>query len=175
MPKTFLPFHIPWIDGGEIHEVVDSLRSGWLTTGPKVKEFEEQFAEYVGARHAVAVNSGTAALHLALEEWGTRPENMAGVDLLPDRIAEARRLCPEAVNLRCGSATKLEFPDATFDLVLQSTVLTSILDSGMKQSIASEMLRVLKPDGIILWYDYHVNNPWNPDVRGVKKREIHEL
>ena len=108
-------------------------------------------------------------------KWGARPEHMAGVDLLPDRIAEARRLCPEAVTLQCGSARELEFPDATFDLVLQSTVFTSILDLGMKRRIASEMLRVVKADGLILWYDYHVNNPWNSDVQGVKKREIYEF
>jgi hypothetical protein len=45
----------------------------------------------------------------------------------------------------------------------------------MKENIASEMLRVLKADGTIIWYDYYVNNPWNPDVRGVKKKEIQEL
>ena len=45
----------------------------------------------------------------------------------------------------------------------------------MKQRIASEMIRVVKKEGAILWYDYHVNNPWNPDVRGVKKQEIHRL
>lgn len=58
---------------------------------------------------------------------------------------------------------------------MQFTVFTSILDTGMRRSIATEMLRVLKPDGIILWYDYHMNNPKNPDVKGVKKKEIHEL
>lgn len=108
-------------------------------------------------------------------KWGARPDNITGVDLLPDRIADARRLCPEAVRLLCRNATKLEVSDATFDLVLQSTVFTSILDPGMKQEIAAEMLRVVKPDGLILWYDYHVNNPRNPDVRGVKKREIYQL
>src|SRR5215467_6730268 len=45
----------------------------------------------------------------------------------------------------------------------------------MKRQMASEMCRVLKPDGLILWYDYHMNNPWNAGVRGVKKREIHRL
>jgi len=45
----------------------------------------------------------------------------------------------------------------------------------MKQQMASEMLRVVKDDGLILWYDYHVNNPWNPDVRGVKRQEISQL
>jgi len=65
--ETFLPFHRPDIDLTDIDEIVDSLKSGWLTTGPKVKKFEKQFAEYVGVEHAVAVNSCTAALHLALE------------------------------------------------------------------------------------------------------------
>jgi hypothetical protein len=54
-------------------------------------------------------------------------------------------------------------------------VFTSILDEDLKRHAAAEMLRVLKRDGLILWYDYHVNNPFNRDVRGVKRREIHQL
>jgi dTDP-4-amino-4,6-dideoxygalactose transaminase len=69
---SFLPFALPDIGQEEIDEVVDSLRSGWLTTGPKTRLFEDQFAAYLGAGHAVAVNSGTAALHLALEAIGLR-------------------------------------------------------------------------------------------------------
>jgi dTDP-4-amino-4,6-dideoxygalactose transaminase len=61
-----VPFHRPSIGENEIRAVVETLRSGWITTGPRVKELEEGFAAYVGARHAVAVNSGTAAIHLAL-------------------------------------------------------------------------------------------------------------
>jgi perosamine synthetase len=70
---TPLPFNIPDITQAEIDEVADTLRSGWLTTGPKTKEFERRFAEYVGARHAVAVNSCTAALHIALAAAGIGP------------------------------------------------------------------------------------------------------
>jgi len=73
MRDFFLPFSSPTIGDEEIAEVVDTLQSGWLTTGPKVRRFEEQFAAYVGCRHAVAVNSCTAALHLALEAIGVRP------------------------------------------------------------------------------------------------------
>jgi len=62
----FLPFSLPLIGEEEIAEVIDSLRSGWITTGPKVKRFEEEFAQYIGCRHAIAVNSCTAALHIAL-------------------------------------------------------------------------------------------------------------
>jgi len=67
-----VPFHRPSIGEDEVAEVVDTLRSGWLTTGPKVRRFEQDFAAAVGARHALAVNSGTAALHLALEAAGVK-------------------------------------------------------------------------------------------------------
>jgi len=66
----FVPFHVPQIDENEIRSVVETLKSGWLTTGIKVKQFEENFAQYVGCGHAIAVNSCTAALHLALEAVG---------------------------------------------------------------------------------------------------------
>jgi dTDP-4-amino-4,6-dideoxygalactose transaminase len=66
MHQGFLPFAMPDIGEAEIESVVETLHSGWLTTGPKVRRFEEDFAEYVGCQHAVAVNSATAALHLAL-------------------------------------------------------------------------------------------------------------
>ncbi len=65
-----VPFFRPSITELEIEEVLASLRSGWLTTGPRVKEFERRFAETVGAKHAIALNSCTAALHLALEAVG---------------------------------------------------------------------------------------------------------
>jgi dTDP-4-amino-4,6-dideoxygalactose transaminase len=71
--STFLPFHRPWIEEAEIAEVVDTLRSGWLTMGPKTLQFEEQFAAYVGARFAIALNSCTSALHLALDVLDIQP------------------------------------------------------------------------------------------------------
>ena len=67
---TFLPYHLPSIGEAEIESVVETLRSGWLTTGPKTKQFEAAFATAVGATHAVAVNSCTAGLHLALDAVG---------------------------------------------------------------------------------------------------------
>jgi perosamine synthetase len=70
---AFLPFHRPWIDEAEIEEVTDTLRSGWLTMGPKTLKFEERFADYVGAKHAIAVSSATAGLHLALDALSLEP------------------------------------------------------------------------------------------------------
>ncbi len=71
--SSFLPFALPEIGQEEIDEVVDSLKSGWLTTGPKTKQFEEDFAAYIEVKHSVAVNSATAGLHLALEAIGIGP------------------------------------------------------------------------------------------------------
>jgi perosamine synthetase len=67
-----IPFYKPSIGEPEINEVVNCLRSGWLTTGPRTKQFEEEFACYIGQPHAVALNSCTAALHLALEAIGLK-------------------------------------------------------------------------------------------------------
>ncbi|UPU37645.1 DegT/DnrJ/EryC1/StrS family aminotransferase [Geomonas paludis] len=70
----FLPFALPEIGEEEINEVLDSLRSGWLTTGPKTKRFEEEFGAFIGAgTEAIAVNSATAGLHLAMEAIGVGP------------------------------------------------------------------------------------------------------
>lgn len=72
MNSTFLPFHIPELGQEEIRSVVETLESGWLTTGSKVKTFEADFAKFIGVQSAVAVNSCTAALHLALDALGLR-------------------------------------------------------------------------------------------------------
>ncbi len=66
----FLPFHIPLIEEDDMRAVHEVMESGWITTGPKTAQFENEFAQYIGARHAIAVNSGTAALHVALDAVG---------------------------------------------------------------------------------------------------------
>jgi dTDP-4-amino-4,6-dideoxygalactose transaminase len=66
MRKEFLPFSPPYLGEEEIDEVVDSLRSGWITTGPKTRRFAQEFAEFVDAPAALALSSCTAALHTAL-------------------------------------------------------------------------------------------------------------
>jgi SAM-dependent methyltransferase len=121
------------------------------------------------------IGCGTGYWLRDLIKWGARPENITGLDLLPDRVVEARELCPGAVRIQCGSAAKLALPNEAFDLVFQSTVFTSILDRRMRRQVASEMLRVVKGDGLIIWYDFHVNNPWNSNVRGIDRREICQL
>jgi dTDP-4-amino-4,6-dideoxygalactose transaminase len=69
----FLPFDQPDVGEEEAAAVAEVLRSGWITTASRTKEFERRFAEYVGAEHALALNSGTAAMHVALAAWGLGP------------------------------------------------------------------------------------------------------
>jgi SAM-dependent methyltransferase len=163
----------------------DDARYSWFRPGYQfmVQQRERRLlallrrydCENLAAKKILEVGCGTGQWLRDFIKWGARPENVTGIDLLPERISKARRLCPPSVRIECASAAALPFSDGTFDLVLQSTVFTSILDAGMKLQVASEMLRVVRGDGIILWYDYHVNNPWNNDVQGVKRREIYQL
>jgi len=121
------------------------------------------------------IGCGTGYWLREFVRWGARPENITGIDLLPARIAEATTLCPSQITLRCQNAAELDYSSGTFDLVFQSTVFTSILSEPMKAKIAREMSRVLRPTGMILWYDFTVNNPWNADVRGIPRKEIMQL
>jgi perosamine synthetase len=73
--ENFIPFNRSYITDEEIAGAVEAIRSGWLTMGPKTVEFEEHFGRYVGAQHSIAVNSGTAAMHLALRTVGLRPDD----------------------------------------------------------------------------------------------------
>lgn len=108
-------------------------------------------------------------------QWGASPENVAGIDLLPERVAAARDACPPAVRVLCGSADQIPFEDGSRDIVLCMNVFSSVLSGGLRAAIAAEMLRVLRPGGFVVWYDFFVNNPANPDVRGVAKPEIASL
>ena len=90
--KTFLPFALPSISEEAIDEVSHVLRSGWITSGPKVKEFELEFGEFLEAPHSVAVNSATAGLHLALEAIGF-DQNSAAITTSVTFTATAEVIC----------------------------------------------------------------------------------
>ena len=70
---VFLPYGTQWLDDKEINEVIDSLKSDWITTGPKMRLFEDRFKQYIGSKYAVAVNSGTAALHVSTSSINIKP------------------------------------------------------------------------------------------------------
>lgn len=68
-----IPFYVPWITEEDKNSVIEALNSRWLTGGPKAREFEKLFADFIGVKHAISVNSGTAALHLAMRTLNLKP------------------------------------------------------------------------------------------------------
>jgi hypothetical protein len=79
------------------------------------------------------------------------------------------------VTIECGNAAELRFGADSFDIVFQAKVFTSVLDPSMKHAMAAEMLRVVRADGAILWYDCFLKNPANPYVFPVLRQEIRDL
>lgn len=118
---------------------------------------------------------GTCGRLRELIRFGAQPENLFGIDLSRDRIAICQKYSPN-FSTQVGSCTATGYPDGFFDLVINSTMMSSVLDDVVAQEIATEMRRVLNPStGIILWYDMRVDNPWNKDVRGYSRRMIQAL
>jgi len=123
-----IPFFVPEIGPAEIEEVVAALQSGWLTTGPRVRRFEEEFAQFVGAKYAVALNSATAALHLALDAVGVGPGDevilptmtfaataevvihLGAKPVLVDSLPGSLLIDPQAVRAAITSRTKAVMP-----------------------------------------------------------------
>lgn len=120
------------------------------------------------------VGCGSGGWLQDFSRWGADPERLRGVDLIPDRVSAAKHNLPQS-DIRECSAAALPWPDASFDLVTQFVVFTSILDPGIRSQAAREMLRVTRPGGVILWYDFRCNNPRNRNVRRVTLHEIQTL
>jgi SAM-dependent methyltransferase len=112
---------------------------------------------------------------LELIRLGCDPARLFGNELLPERAAAARLRLPASVALHEGDAMRMPLPDASFDLVLQYTVFSSILDDAFQAQLARRLWQWLRPGGAIVWYDFTVNNPRNADVRGVPLARVRAL
>lgn len=123
----------------------------------------------------VEVGCGAGGNLLEMLRLGFAPELLNGIELLPERFEAARRVLPAAVQLHLGDASQAGIAASSQDLVLQSTVFSSILDDGVQRGLAEAMWHWLKPGGAVLWYDFIVDNPRNRDVRGVPLRRVREL
>lgn len=116
------------------------------------------------------VGCGSGGVLTEFLGFGALPQNLFGLDLLADRLAHAKQRLPGAPLLQADGC-HIPFPSGSFDLVLQYMALSSMLDSELRREMCAEMLRVLKPSGLILSYDFWLN-PTNKQTRGLGVREI---
>lgn len=129
----------------------------------------------VGALRVTEVGCGRGGNLLDWVRLGATPAHLTGLELLPERLDAARAVLPAGVSLQLGDAAQAAVAPASQDVVMQATVFSSLLDDAYQVRLAQAMWHWLKPGGVLLWYDFTVDNPRNPDVRGVPVRRIREL
>ena len=151
----------------------------WQTVQERQRAMLRLFASLgwhdLSVRRATEVGCGAGANLLELLRFGFMPQHLTGIELLPQRHAQALAVLPEAVTLHLGDASTAGIEPASQDVVLQATVFSSLLDAGFQQALAGAMWRWVKPGGGVLWYDFTFDNPRNPDVRGVRLSRVREL
>jgi SAM-dependent methyltransferase len=121
----------------------------------------------------IDIGCGTGGVLRDFLRYGAAPENLVGVDLIPERIEAAGQFAPN-IDLRVADAADLPFADRTFDMALCFTVFSSIISAQTRELVAREMLRLLRPGGHVVWYDFWIN-PLNRDTRGLRLRDVARL
>lgn len=132
----------------------------------------EKLAPLAGQR-ILELGCGSGGVLREFLWYGAAPASLHGAELLDWRLAEAKTATPQ-LPLVNADGQRLPYRDACFDLVAQYTVFSSILDAQVKRRVAAEMRRVVRPAGLILWYDFWIN-PLNAQTRGLRKAEIRAL
>lgn len=143
-----------------IHE-----REGHLLRLLKAHDFSE-----LRGKKVLELGCGSGGVLLDFLRYGALQTDLAGVDLLFDRLEIAKVKLPQAL-LACADGQALPYAASAFDLVIQFTAFSSILDMEIKRHMAYEMSRVLKPGGAIIWYDFWWN-PSNKQTKGIRSKEI---
>jgi len=153
--------------------------SVWQTVHERQRAMLRLFAGLgwtdLSALRLTEVGCGSGGNLLELLRLGFQPEGLTGIELLPDRAAQARHALPAATTLIAGDAMQAPVAPASQDIVFVSTVFSSLLDDAFQQSLARTMWEWVRPGGGVLWYDFTVNNPRNPDVRGVPLARVRAL
>ena len=128
--------------------------------------------------HLLEVGSGTGMNLVEFLRMGFRPDHLKGIELIASSVEQSRRVLPQSVQIIEGDAAAMAagvVPPVSQDIVYQATVFSSLLDDAFQERLANAMWRLVRPGGGVLWYDFTVDNPRNPDVRGVTVRRIREL
>jgi SAM-dependent methyltransferase len=161
--RTYEPWE-PWV-----HRTHQELERRLVDTLRRAKMLP------AGNRCLLEVGCGGGNNLLTFLRLGFSPERLVGSELQEERAAAARARVPSSVAVLSGDSAGLPLPDASFDIVFQSLVFSSILDPAMRVALADRMWRLTAPGGGVLWYDFTWNNPANPDVAGVTLAGVRKL
>lgn len=154
---------------------MDSVYMAYRQKMAWIKAFKSAGYQKLSSLDILDIGCGTGGWLRMISEWGAEPQRLYGLDLLEDNIERARALSSPALNFIAGNALELKFPASSMDLVAASTVFSSILDGAVRSTLAREMVRVVRPGGWIMIFDYAVSDPRNPDTVGIGKKEIIRL
>jgi len=124
-------------------------------------------------RRILDVGCGDGAVLRDMVRYGADPTLLAGIDLLPDRVERARELTPGAT-INAADARQLAFEDTSFDILLGFTLLSSVVEEQARHAVVAEMVRVTRPGGVILIYDFWIN-PLNRTVRPLRRDHLRKL
>jgi SAM-dependent methyltransferase len=152
----------------------DSLLIQYRHLAAMARAMAEHGWRDLGRLECLDIGCGVGLWLRRLAEWGANPARLHGVELLADRIERARQLSP-GIDFRLTNGWPIPFETGSMALVSASTVFSSILDPMVRQALADEMQRVLRPDGMIMVYDFRVSNPRNADTVGIGVREMRRL
>lgn len=129
----------------------------------------------VSSKKLIEIGCGDGSNLLYFLKLGFKPENIVANELVEQRAKTARKLLPDSINMIIGNAIDLQLPSEEFDIVFQSTVFSSILNSESREKLADVIWKLVKPGGGILWYDFVYDNPNNPNVKKVSLKNVKEI
>jgi SAM-dependent methyltransferase len=128
----------------------------------------------LAGRRVLDVGCGDGQWLADFQTWGARQADLAGIELGAERASRARERLP-AADVQEGNAAELPWEDGRFDVVMQATLLSSLVDPELRRAVVAEMARVTAPGGVVVSYDMRTENPRNEHLRAVGRRELEEL
>lgn len=152
----------------------DELLSQYLLRAAVAEALTKAGIDNFAELDCLDVGCGAGAWLRSLMEWGAEPSRLHGVDLLADRIEQARAISPH-IDFSVSPGWPLPFGDFSMDIVSAYTVFSSILDPNARAALAGEMMRIVRPSGLILIYDFRARSLRNCDTVGVGLNEIKRL
>lgn len=135
----------------------------------------QNFGLTFSTKNYLEIGCGTGSNLIQLLQLGVPPTNLTGNDIFEPSLKKAQETLPTKIQLQLGNFLDITYQENTYDCIILSTVLSSILDLKFQKEVIEKAYKLLTKNGIILLYDFIFNNPWNPDVKGINLKYIKSI